>query len=257
MKGLAVRARRTYPNVLVANLYYDLLKFIYGCSAFAVDSPCGVLHARNLDWWTENSLLSKYTLVTWFDNGPAGSFATVGWPGFVGALSGIAPGRFAVTLNAVLSNEPLCVATPVTMLLRSVLQNARDFDSAVVALSSEKIIGDCLLLVSGTEKGQMVVVERTPTKSVIRKTQTDFIAVTNDYLLINPDTCGSMGQLQQTSCKRYGRLLECLQTRIPENKDECLSVLRDPMVRMSITVQHMVMSAGAGFVHVTLPEVAA
>jgi len=37
--------------------YYDALKVIlgraFGCTAFATDAPGGVLHARNLDWWTE------------------------------------------------------------------------------------------------------------------------------------------------------------------------------------------------------------
>ncbi len=49
-------------------------------------------------------------------------------PGFVGVFSGVAPGRFAVTLNAVLSAEPPQPATPVVLLLRTVLEHAQTFN---------------------------------------------------------------------------------------------------------------------------------
>jgi hypothetical protein len=45
-------------------------------------------------------------------------YRLVGWPGFAGGFSGLAPGRFAVTLNAVFSNDPVEVATPITFLIR-------------------------------------------------------------------------------------------------------------------------------------------
>ena len=109
-------------DVVLCNLYYDALKVIlsrvFGCTAFAIDTPRGVLHARNLDWWTENSAPARYTATSHFVNAPAGVFTTVGWPGFMGVFSGIAPGRFAVTLNAVLSLERSQLATPVVLLIR-------------------------------------------------------------------------------------------------------------------------------------------
>src|SRR5262245_26832517 len=36
-------------DVLLANLYYDALKVVLGCTAFAVETARGILHARNLD----------------------------------------------------------------------------------------------------------------------------------------------------------------------------------------------------------------
>ena len=52
-------------------------------TAFAIDGAEGVLHARNLDWWTENFALGRLTTVCHFVGGGAGRFTTVGWPGFV------------------------------------------------------------------------------------------------------------------------------------------------------------------------------
>ncbi len=254
MQSLADQSGKSLLEVIVANLYYDVLKLAFGCTAFAVDTPNGPLHARNLDWWTEENLLSEYTLVTWYRNGPAGPFATIGWPGFVGALSGIAPGRFAVTLNAVLSDEPVTLANPVTLVLRSVLESCRNFEDAVKVLTEERIASDCLLLITGPNKGQMVVVERTPRKAMVRKAEKGRLVVTNDYLLIDPDTTKTMGSIQETSCTRYKCVMERLSGRLPYTKEDCLDTLSDPSVLMNITVQQMVMSTRSGLLHVELPK---
>ena len=59
-------------DVVLCNLYYDALKVIlsrdFGCTAFAIDAPGCVLHARNLDWWTENSALARNTATSHFVN---------------------------------------------------------------------------------------------------------------------------------------------------------------------------------------------
>ena len=47
----------TEDEVLIANLYYDLLKFYFGCTAFAINTEKGMLHSRNLDWHTEKQLI--------------------------------------------------------------------------------------------------------------------------------------------------------------------------------------------------------
>ncbi|MHA3913655.1 hypothetical protein [Halovulum sp. GXIMD14793] len=102
LSGLARQLDVPLDAVIVGNAYYDLVKTALACSAFALATPTGPIHARNLDWWTENSLLSTATLATRFTGAPAGEFTSIGWPGFAGVLSGVAPGRFAITLNAVL-----------------------------------------------------------------------------------------------------------------------------------------------------------
>lgn len=61
--------------LVVGNLYYDLFKVVlhrtFGCTAFAVETDQGILHARNLDWWTQNVMLAWYSTVTRFIGAPA------------------------------------------------------------------------------------------------------------------------------------------------------------------------------------------
>jgi len=240
-------------DAALCNFYYDALKVVIGCTAFAVNTGDSVLHARNLDWWSENGALTRYTAACRFTGGAAGEFITIGWPGFIGAFSGVAPGRFAVTLNAVLSLEPAQPATPVVFLLRTVLEEARSFDEAVSILSSTMIPCDCLLLVTGTRPGEMVAIERTPTRHAVRSAQRGFICVTNDYHLLHADPGVARSELLATSCQRFQRVDALMQDQRPHDPEACFRYLNDPSVKMQITVQQMVFHAATGAYWLRLP----
>jgi acid ceramidase len=240
-------------DVALCNFYYDILKLVLGCTAFAVDTGDGVLHARNLDWWTENAALARYTTVCHFVGGSAGEFTTIGWPGFMGVFSGVAAGRFAVSLNAVLSLEPAIAAPPVVLLLRNVLEEALSFDQALAVLSSTLIPCDCLLLLTGTRPGELVVIERSPSRHVVRHAQSGHICVTNDYQQLDADSDGTASELLATSCTRLERVESLIRNGRPHDPETCFSYLSDPGVQMKITVQQMVFKASTGEVWARLP----
>ena len=242
-------------DVALCNFYYEALKVVLGCTAFAVNAGDAVLHARNLDWWSENTALAKYTTACRFIGGAAGEFTTIGWPGFVGAFSGIAPGRFALTLNAVLSLEPAQPASPVVLLLRTVLEETRSFDEAAAVLSHAVLPCDCLLLLTGTHSGEMVVIERTPTRHAVRTGKDGFVSVTNDYLRLNANTGEATSELVATSCGRFERVEALVHKRLPQTPEDCFIYLSDPQVQMQITVQQMVFQAASGKWWVKIPGV--
>jgi hypothetical protein len=261
MLALAKQLAMPMADIALCNFYYDALKVslaqIFGCTAFALDSPEGVLHARNLDWWTQDAALARYTTVCHFVGGPAGRFTTIGWPGFIGAFSGIAPGRFAVTLNAVLSLEPPEVATPVVLLLRAVLEEATSFAEALRLLSESPIPCDCLLLLTGTEPGELVVIERTPRQYAIRLAEGGRVAVTNGYRKLNAGIGTLRSELLASWCQRFERVETLIGDRRPQSPEECFAYLNDPNVRMSMTVQQMVFRAATGDYWMRSPDVAA
>jgi acid ceramidase len=247
MVGIAEQAKVPIGDVVCGNLYYDALKSVLmGCTAFAVDTPEGPLHARNLDWWTENDALRRYTMLTRFTGGAAGEFSSVGWPGFTGVFSAMAPGRFAVTLNAVISDEPVRAASPVVFLLRQVLEEAADFRTALRLLSTVPVASDSLLLLTGVRLGEMVVIERTPTRSKVRFSENGCIFVTNDYRALETGLRRMDSVLQATACRRHERISELVTQRAPGSAGECLLYLEDPEVRMGMTVQQMVFQASVG-----------
>lgn len=247
---------RSSEEVLLANIYYDAMHAFLGCTAFALDTPSGPIHARNLDWWTENSMLSDHTLIAECSGGSApGPYSLVGWPGFMGVFSGVAKGRFAITLNAVLSDEAPQPAQSITLLLRKVFDTAADYESALSIVTETPIVADCLLLVSGVKSGQMAVVERTGTKAEVRKPEDGLVVVTNDYRKLNSGVAPAPGnELQETACARFDRATALAHHQQPATAEDCFRILQDSSVKMGITVQHMVMQASTGLLEVRLPE---
>jgi len=237
-------------QVLMANLYYDILKFYFGCTAFATSTHDSILHARNLDWHTENNLLSEHTTVFDFQRNGSTIFKTVGWYGFIGCLSGMKPGKFSITLNAALSTDKPQVATPISFLLRDVLATSMSFQEAQSKLENTVIASDCLLLLSGTTPNEKVVIERTPTRYATIETDEDFIIVTNDFKKIQNNLEETDNVLRTTSCGRYLRAEELLKEHRPSNSTDCLAILKDSNVMMGITVQQMVFDTQSGEVYV-------
>jgi len=166
----------------------------------------------------------------------------------------ILPGRFAVTLNAVLSLERAQGAKPVVLLLRTVLEEAKSFDQAVSILSNAALPCDCLLLVTGPRSGEMVVIERTPSRHAIRYAKGGFICVTNDYQVLHADPGGATSELLATSCHRFQRVEALVRHQRPDNPEACFRYLSDSAVKMQITVQQMVFRAATGEYWIRLPR---
>lgn len=241
-------------DVALGNLCYDAIKHVVGCTAFAVNGPDGPILARNLDWWTEAGALSRYTTVVEYHRQGALRFRTIGWPGFLGAFTGVAPGRFAVSLNAVLSDEPGGLAQPVSLLLRDTLDRAVSFDEAVDVLCRTTLACDCLLLVVGVAEKERVVIERTPTRAARRTADTGPLVVTNEYLTAEMvHGAGSLGALGATSCARYERAARLIESDAPRTPEACLNILDDASVRMAMTVQQVALEPRTGKCTVRLP----
>ncbi len=255
LDAVAAIAGRPHAHAALANLYYDALKFAFsgllGCTAFGVDTASGPLHARNLDWHAPHKVLQKHTAVFELRRSGRVVARTVGWPGFIGAFSGVAPGKFSVTLNAVLSEDPPAVQTPVTFLIREVLETASDFDEAVLRLAETPIASDCLLLVVGARPGDRVVVERTPSRHALRTVDAGPLVVTNDYRSLTDG--GARGILGATACQRFDRARLLANTHL--TPPQAFSILGDPEVKMEITVQQMVLLPVDGSVWVDGAEV--
>jgi len=252
--SIARMVGRPEPEVLLGNLYYEAFRQLIGCTAFACDTPDGPIHARNLDWWTDDRILARLSCIVRVQGATAGPYELVSWPGFIGALSGLAPGRFAISLNAVISSEPPALAPPVVLLIRRAFETCGSFAEAISLLERSPIAADCLLLVTGTKSGEMAVIERTSTRSAVRGPEDGFVAVTNDYRRLDAAGSVSGNHLQETACGRFDRATKLLRDGLPRDSATCLGVLGDQAVRMSITVQQMVMRPRTGELVVRIPD---
>ena len=160
-------------------------------------------------------------------------------------MSGIKKGAFSVTLNAVLSPDTPEIATPISFFLRDVLSSCQSYKEAKEKLEATTIASDCLLLLSGMNRSELAVIERTPTRFASRFATDGFVTVTNDYKkLENVGLSG--GTLQETSCSRFDRASELILIQHPETTEACMHILQDTAVMMGITVQQMVFNNASG-----------
>ncbi|MBV8752159.1 MAG: hypothetical protein JO328_04785 [Hyphomicrobiales bacterium] len=87
----AIAAALGFPGIWFLNNSYQ-----WCCTALARDEADGPWLARTLDWPCDG--LGRHVEVARM-RGPAGEFFNVTWPGFVGVLTALAPGRFGAAIN--------------------------------------------------------------------------------------------------------------------------------------------------------------
>lgn len=90
---LEVAARTRLPGAVLLNLSYE-----WGCTTGVGADPFGAgsRMLRSLDWPLQGI---GANVVVARETGNAGSFMNVTWPGFIGVLTAMAPGRFSAAIN--------------------------------------------------------------------------------------------------------------------------------------------------------------
>ncbi|MCW9016048.1 MAG: hypothetical protein OQJ89_03725, partial [Kangiellaceae bacterium] len=99
---------------------------------------------------------------------------------------------------------------------------------------------------------QAVVIERTPKRFAHRWAKDGKVGVTNDFHILENYSAVDISdnELVATSCGRFNRTNELLQTQLPKSFADCYDFLSDEKVKMQITEQQMVFQASTGRVDV-------
>ena len=244
-RTLARRVDANWREVILANVSYDLALASMGCSTVALPTPAGPVLGRNLDWWPEEILAQTSCVIRSFRDGQL-AFVNAGWPGAIGASSGLSGRGFGVVVNAVLCAEGSSkTGYPVLLHIRRVLEDAQDFDTAVNMLSEEKLATSCLLTVVGIKNEERVVIERTPKQSAQRWGQCNkALVTTNDYRKMFKPQATAAGEIYESTCMRYDALNRFFAEHPDDEKvsdSALLYILSDPSVIQTITAQHIIM----------------
>lgn len=177
----AIAARTRTPGIYAINISYE-----YGCTTLLRSDRPGEAPTlrRTLDWPFRG--LGLLAIVA-RRRGPAGEFYDATWPGAVGTLTAMAPGRFGAAIN----QAPLFRRTradllrpldytrnfvrtlarergmPPLHLLRHVFETAPDYAAALEALRSVEIARPVLFTLVGARPGEAAVIERRERSAVI------------------------------------------------------------------------------------------
>jgi hypothetical protein len=198
----AIAAVLGFPGIWFLNGSYQ-----WSCTALARDEDGVPWLARTLDWPFPG--LGRYIEIARMQ-GPAGDFYNVTWPGYVGALTGSAPGRFAAAINQApmlrrthdrrlrlydlaanaIGTFRHARAIPPDQLLRRVFETAVDFDEAQRLLETTPVARPVIFTLAGLRAGEYVVIERTEFDV---HTRHDELGAANDWLETRPQWEGRIG----------------------------------------------------------------
>jgi predicted choloylglycine hydrolase len=198
-------------EVMLAQCFLDLSPMT-ACSSVSLGGDAfadGVPRlARNLDFPSLN-VADKHSVVLVYR--PAGryAFASVGWPGMVGVLSGMNEHGLVLVNMEVDRAGGMPRAMPYCLLYRTLLEKCRDVDEAVKLLETtpRQTPNNLMLMDAG---GQRAVVEITPEKIIVRRGQPGRALVSTNHHRgldqVTPGLCSRYDSLINASAAEYGRL---------------------------------------------------
>ena len=179
----AVAGALGHPGAYVLNISYE-----WACTTGVAASPAtlsgssGCRLLRVLDWPLDG--LGRTVVIAERD-GAAGRYLAVTWPGFVGLLTGLAPGRFAAAFNqAPLRNRYGLAAAdwladragvmrsralPPAHLLRRVFDECRDYAAARTMLTETPMCLPAMFALAGPGPGEGCIIERTETQAAVHE----------------------------------------------------------------------------------------
>ena len=141
---------------------------LVGCSSFAAwggasDDGKPVV-GRNFDFYMGDDF-ARNKIVTFCRPQAGHPFASIGWAGMIGVLSGMNSEGLTVTINAAKGPVPLASATPISLLAREILQHAATIAEALeIARRRDTFVSESLLVASARD-GRAAIIEKTPRRT--------------------------------------------------------------------------------------------
>jgi predicted choloylglycine hydrolase len=248
LRAMAEAADVSYDQAALAQMFADLTQGeMLFCSSLAASTRATqdghVLLARNLDF-PSFGLLEHAAVVLVYHPQGGQAFATVGFPGVIGAITGVNEKGLALACHAVAGSQVNAEAMPYLILLRQVLAECGTVEEAIelFSRSAHSTSNNFLLVDRG---GRMAVVEVSSRRCNVRRLDGDTQYCTNFHAAGLPAGVGDARYrtLASTASEQHGRLtVASLQKTLHE-------------VRLSMTVQSMVFDLTAGRLYLAAGEI--
>lgn len=186
LEATAKSAKVDRDLAIAGNTFADIKK-VGGCSTLTIDAAHsatrGPLMGRNLDYPTLG-FLHEHTLVTVYRPAGKRAFASIGFPGFVGCLSGMNDAGLCVAVLEIYSANDDSVSfdpkgTPYALCYRRILEECATVAEAEKLIRSMKrTTRNCLAV---CDRETSAVFELTPKSVVVRKSDDGLCACTNHF----------------------------------------------------------------------------
>lgn len=205
---------------------------LVGCSSFGVwgseSSDSTLLIGRNFDFYVGDDF-ARNKLISFYEPDSGYRFASVGWAGMTGVLSGMNEAGLTVTINAAQSAMPSSAAMPISILCRRILQYASTIEEAYRLAEQHKTFVSESILIGSAKDGIAAVIEKSPAKTALFKTGNERIISTNHYQspAFADDKYNQENIATSDSPYRFERIGELLDAYSQVEVTEAAGILRD------------------------------
>ncbi len=205
---------------------------LVGCTSFGTwgnaSQDSTMIIGRNFDFWVGDNF-AKNKIVEFVNPSSGYKFMSVTWGGFVGVVSGMNEKGLTVTINSAKSSIPSGSATPVSLVVREIVQYAKNIKEAIAIAQKRKMFVSESFLVGSAMDNKAVVIEKTPDSLSIYDPNKNEILCTNHFQ--SNDFWNSEPNVEQrqnsASVYRYQRLTQLLQQNGPNTVQKTINILRD------------------------------
>lgn len=209
--SLAAAAGADEKQTMLANCFLDLSPMT-ACSTMTLSasaSPDGVARfARNLDFPSFKIADNATVLLIYKPQGKY-AFASIGWPGLIGVLSGMNEHGLTIANMEVTRDGRKPTAMPYMVLYRTVLERCRTVDEAIALLrATPRQTENNLMLMDAA--GDRAVAEIYPDRVDVRRSAADRALISSNHRRCNrPDAvglCARYDGLETASREQYGKI---------------------------------------------------
>lgn len=155
-----------------------------GCTSFAVwdknSKDSSLLVGRNFDFYVGDEF-AKEKLVAFIKPDSGQTFAIVTWGGFTGCASGMNASGLSITINASKSDLPTEAATPISIVVREILQYATTIKEAIEIAKRSKVFVSESILVASAIDHNVVIIEKSPSNMDVYKATESKLICSNHF----------------------------------------------------------------------------
>ena len=156
-------------TIVTLNLLYELTTFC--TSIVSEDSQEKIWHSRNMDWSFGHESMKNITIIADFQQGGITQYKTITWVGYVGALTGMRPGVFSVTVDQRFTIDVLATLQAIIRLIlhkgvsvgfltRDALAHNMTFQAALDTLTYTPLTISAYFIVGGIKHNEGAVITR-------------------------------------------------------------------------------------------------
>ncbi len=228
-------------ETMLGQCFLDLTPMT-ACSTVTLSADAAPDHVarfgRNLDFPSLN-VADKYTTVFIYHPRGRYAFASIGWPGLVGVLSGMNEHGLALANMEVTRGARLPSAMPYSLLYRTVLERCSTVDEAVAMLrETPRQTANNLMLMDAT--GARAVAEITPQAVNVRCGQEGAGLISTNHTRGHgadaPGACWRYDALHRSCAAEFGHIdrpiLESMLGEVEQGRDTLQSMIFEPAGRV-------------------------